>query len=201
MSPILEPLALMVDALSQDWQGRSMYMFHGSDPNSPLVAITTVVSTPVSTLCGPSSVLSIPPRSVVTTWTEVHLGLKVVPSARMEALMQHYKAAGFSEEVPSLVAAPRRPSSNRMYDRWLRFTHWAAGQGFDPLSPTAAQIATFLYSFFDTRGLSPQTIKGYRTCLASVLNRTGKAKVVQHKTVSDMISSMELQRPRVMPIL
>ena len=69
-------------------------------------------------------------------------------------------------------------STNRMYDdRWLRFTRWAAGQGFEPLNPSAAQIASILYSLFDT-GLSPQTIKGYRTCLGSVLNRTGKAKVV-----------------------
>ena len=43
-------------------------------------------------------------------------------------------------------------------------------------------------------------MKGYRTCLGSVLNRTGKAKVVMHQTVSDMIVSMELQRPRVMPV-
>ena len=84
-----------------------------------------------------------------------------------------------------------------MYDQWLRFTGWAVGQGFDPLSPTAAQIASFLYSLFDTHGLSPQTVKGYRTCLGSVLNRTGKAKVVLLKTVSDMIASMELQRPRI----
>ena len=74
-------------------------------------------------------------------------------------------------------------------------------EGFDPLSPTAAQIATFLYSLFNTQGLSPQTAKGYNTCLGSVLNRTGKAKVVQHKTISDMIASMELQRPRVTPVL
>ena len=74
-------------------------------------------------------------------------------------------------------------------------------EGFDPLNPTAAQIATFLYSLFDTQGLSPQTVKGYRTCLGSVLNWTGKAKVVQHKTISDMIASMELQRPRVTPVL
>ena len=59
----------------------------------------------------------------------------------------------------------------------------------------------FLYSLFDTHGLSPQTIKGYRTCLGSVLNRTGKAKVVLHKTISDMITSMELQRPRITPVL
>ena len=47
----------------------------------------------------------------------------------------------------------------------------------------------------------PQTVKGYRTCLGSVLNRTGKAKVVMHQTNSDMIAYMELQRPRVMPVL
>ena len=74
-------------------------------------------------------------------------------------------------------------------------------QGFDPLSPTAAQIASFLYTLFDTHGLSPQTIKGYRTCLGSVLNRTGKDKVVLHKTISDMIASMKLQRPRITPLL
>ena len=44
-------------------------------------------------------------------------------------------------------------------------------------------------------------MKGYRTCLGSVLNRTGNAKVVMHKTISDMIASMELQRPRVTPVL
>ena len=54
--------------------------------------------------------------------------------------------------------------------RWLRFTHWAAREGFDPLNPSAAQIAVFLYSLFDTLGLWPQTVKGYRTCLGSVPN-------------------------------
>ena len=112
--------------------------------------------------------------------------------------MRHYKAAGFSDEVSWLVAAPKRPSTNRMYDdRWLRFAPWAAGQGFGPLYPIAAQIASFLFTLFNTHGLSPQTVKGYRTCLGSVLNRTVKAKVVMHQTISDMIVSMELQRPRV----
>ena len=113
--------------------------------------------------------------------------------------MRHYKAAGFLDEVSRLAAAPRRPSTNRMYDdRWPRFARWAAGQGFDPLDTTTSQIASFLFTLFDTHGLSPQTVKGYRTCLGSVLNRTGKAKVVQHKTIS---ASTELQRPRVMPVL
>ena len=41
---------------------------------------------------------------------------------------------------------PRRPSTNRVNnDRWLCFAYWAAAQGIDPLDPTAAQIAAFLY--------------------------------------------------------
>ena len=191
ISPIPEPRALAADALSQDWEGRSMYMFPPfplltkviysettvdtggrSNTDSPLVAKTGMVSTPTLSLCGPATVLSLPPRSPVTTGSEIHLGWKVLPSAHMEGLVRHYKAAGFSDEVSRLAAAPRRPSTNRtcMYDdRWLCFTRWAAGQGFDPLNPSAAQISSFLYSLFDT-GLSPQTIKGYRTCLGSVLS-------------------------------
>ena len=197
MSPIPEPLALAVDALSQDWQGRSVYVSsipsahqsHSEAPvhpggrgnsHSPLVAESVVVSTPTSSLCGTPPGLSLPSRSSVPAVSEVHLGQKVVPSARMEALMRHYKAAGFSDEVSRLAAATRRPSTNRMYDdRWLRFARWAAGQGFDPHDSRAAQIASFLFTLFDTHGLSPQTVKGYRTCLGSVLNRTGKAKVVR----------------------
>ena len=109
---------------------------------------------------------------------------------------------GFSDEVSRLAAAPRRPSTNRMYDdRWCRFTRWAAGQGVDPLNPIAAQVASFLFDLFDTHGLSPRTIKGYRTCIGSVLNRTGKTRVVLHRTISDMIASMELQRPRATLVL
>ena len=126
------------------------------DTHCPLVAVTTVVSTPATIECGsPATILSVPQRPFVTTG--LYLKRQVIPSARMEALMQHYKAAGFSREVSKFVAAPtcRRPSTNRMYDdRWLRFTTWATGRGFD------------------------QTIKGYRSCLASVLSHTGRAAEV-----------------------
>ena len=49
--------------------------------------------------------------------------------------------------------------------------------------------------------LRRQTIKGYRSRSASVLGRTGNAATVQAKTKSDMITSMELQRPRMTPVL
>ena len=74
------------------------------------------------------------------------------------------------------------------------FANWATGHGFDPLRPTAAQKSTFLYELFDTHILSHLTIKGYRSCLASVLSRTGMAAAVQAKTISDMIMSMDYVR-------
>ena len=193
-----------VPTVSLSQQSHSETMCHpGDNSKSPMVAISTVIPTPDLTVCvcGPPSRHSIPVRSTLTTG--VHLGWQVVPSARIEALMQHYQPAGFSEAVSRLAAAPRKPSTNHMYnDRWLRFAYWAVGQGIDSLGPTAAQIATFLYSLFNTHGQSPQTSKGYRTCLASVLNRMGKATVIQDRIISDnMISSMELQRSRIMPVL
>ena len=96
--------------------------------------------------------------------------------------MQHYQAAGFSRKVSRPAAAPRRPSTNKMYDNRLCFANWATGQGFDPLGLTAAQISAFLYDLFDTHGLSPQTIKEYRSCLASVPSHTGRMAAVQSKT-------------------
>ena len=105
---------------------------------------------------------------------------------------------GRSLSLPQLLHVGDPP---QMYDsRWLRFTNWATGRGFDPLGPTAAQIGAFLYEL-DTHVVSLQTIKGYRSCLASVLSHTGRAAEVQAKTISDMIMSMELQRPRLTPVL
>ena len=54
----------------------------------------------------------------------------------------------------------------------------AVGHRIDLLGPIAAQITAFLYYLFDTLGLPPQTIQGYRSCLASVLSCTGTAAVV-----------------------
>ena len=169
-----------VSAFSPAQQGRAETAVHSGgrgDSRSPLVAVSTMVSTPNTSLCGKPVDSPIPSRSSVPAGPEVHLRRKVIPSARMEAFMRHYKATGFSDEVSRLAAAPRRPSTNRMYDdRWGRFTRWAAGQGVDPLNPTAAQVASFLFDLFDKHGLSPQTVKGYRTCIGlflTVLARPG----------------------------
>ena len=69
----------------------------------PLVAISAVVSTCSTVVCGSVSVSLKPSRSVVSS--RLHLGWEVEPSASMVVLMQHLQAAGFSDEVFGLAAA------------------------------------------------------------------------------------------------
>ena len=62
------------------------------------------------------------------------------------------------------------------------------------ISCTAAQIATLLYYFFDTHRPVASNCQRLQVLLSM-------AAVVQAKTISDMIASMKLQRPRVIPFL
>ena len=177
MFSVPESRALALDALSQPlFQNVSSF---------PTVCGSTLVS----------PILSCP------TFTRERK-TEIVSSACMEALMQHFQAAGFLEKVFRLAAVSRRSSTNRMYyDRWLRFVGWAAEQGTDLFGPKATQIASFLFSVFKTHSLAPQTVKGYRSCPALVLGRTGKAKLVHGGIISDMKTLMELDRPRSSPVL
>ena len=127
MSHISEPRALAIDALSQDWQGRSMLMF----PPFPLLS---------------------------------------------KVIQKHWK----TQEGELILIAP-------LGRRTKNLSAWSH----------SCSNSTFLYYIFDIPGLSPQSIKGYRSCLASVLSHTGMAAAVQAKMMSDMITSMELQRPRI----
>ena len=133
------------------------------------------------------------------------LSQQIVPSTHMEVLVSTSKQQDFHkwfqgsyqplEEPQQIVAAPRRATTNHMYNESC---HWASEQGIDLLGPPAAQIATFLLSLFDTFGLLPQ---GYRSCLTSILSHTLRAAVVQDRIIFGMMSSLESQRPRLMPIL
>ena len=100
----------------------------GGDPCSPLVAVSVVVFTSTTSLCGTPSSSPLPSGSSVPAGPEVHLRRKVVPSARMEALMRHYKAAGFSDEV-SMPAMSARPAGPMGYLGPLIFRDYGIADG------------------------------------------------------------------------
>ena len=121
MSSVPEPGALAIDALSQDWQGGGgrCACFHHfpcsiNQLNKVIQKLMTTrtgeviliapwwLSQPcfpnLLRLCGSPTILSVPQRPVVTTG--LYLEQQVVPSARMEAFMQH-TGKGFDQLGPT----------------------------------------------------------------------------------------------------
>ena len=98
-----------------------------SDTNSTLVTITTVVSTSTMSVCGPPSHHSVPPGPTVTTG--VCLRRQVIPSARIEALMQQV----FQRRSIDSLRLPGDPLQTgcMMTGCFALLT----GQGIDPLGP------------------------------------------------------------------
>jgi hypothetical protein len=115
----------------------------------------------------------------------------------MEVVAKHLQATGFSEEVAAIAAAPRRASTNRLYDgRWRIFTSWAEDNGINPFNPTAPQLARFLHYLCTVKELDPQTVKGYRTTLASVLIPLGVSDAINSPVLSQLLKGLEIAKPR-----
>ena len=61
-----------------------------------------------------------------------------------------------------------------MYEsKWKIFTNWASERQLDPFSPSVPQIAEFMIYLFETRALTPRSIRGYASALLSVLKPMG----------------------------
>ena len=87
----------------------------------------------------------------------------------------------------SLGAAPRKHSTNHMYDdRLLLFSAWASEQGIDPHSQSSS-----LFPILPLADPRPQMHNGYWSCLASVLSCSGKGQVVHDRIILGMISFMK----------
>ena len=71
----------------------------------------------------------------------------------------------------------------------------------DPVTASVTDIADFFVQLFE-EGLTPATIKGYRTSISSVLSKLGRRNVISDTSLSDMLSSMAINRPaktRIVP--
>ena len=171
------------------------------DTNRPTLASSAMVST----ASGPPLRLA---TSTTTTTRLVVAGQysklgRTVPSARMATVTAHLRErAGFSEKAATFIAAPTRASTARAYDgRWARWADWAEGRGLDPVTASVTDIADFFVQLFE-EGLTPATIKGYRTSISSVLSKLGRRNVISDTSLSDMLSSMAINRPaktRIVP--
>ena len=155
MSPIPEPRALAVDALSQDWQGRPMYMF------PPFALLSKVIQKLRSTqeaeviliapwwpkqlfphllsLCVDHPLFFPYRRDLLSQQDQRYVSDR--KSYRLHAWRLSCDTTKQQAFQPRSLGLPQHlhvgdPQPITWHDyRWLHFTRWAAGQGFDPLVP------------------------------------------------------------------
>ena len=70
----------------------------------------------------------------------------------------------------------------------------------DPVTAPVTAIADFFVELFK-EGLTPATIKGYRTSLTSVLSKLGRGDIISDKSLGDLITAMSIKKPKTARVL
>lgn len=171
---------------------------HQDDSNRSLLAIEGMVprSSPP-----PRRFSEDPPveeRSTQTTpLPEVPPELVRSTACRLQTVERLLRKRGFSKEVASAIARPRRKSSDAVYQaRWNQFRTWCNRHGVSSSKTSLNQIAKFLLSLFKEKGLSLSTIKGYRSMLASVFKHRG-LDISNNQDLTDLLKSFNTSKTKV----
>ena len=119
---------------------------------------------------------------------------------RLAVIREFLREKRFSTQATAFIAKSRRASTSAVYDaKWTVYVRWCESREIDPLSPSIPQLADFLVFLFADKKLSPSTIKGYRSMLSHTLHHSGNTRRIRigtDSTLSDLIRSFELERPR-----
>lgn len=168
----------------------------GSD--SANVARSTVVSRNVKGAEGtPNSVAKTTRSSKTTTLLSFPSKSGATESARMDAVKSAVREKGFSVEVSRQLDKSVTKSSAKVYDsRWKLFIKWCGEHKIDHTKISLPQVAEFFLYLFK-EGKAVQTIKGYRSAIASVLKLTTGVDISTDEVIGRLISSFEHQRPQL----
>ncbi len=118
-------------------------------------------------------------------------------STRLQTIFQSATDQGFSQEVSRRIATGQhRGSTQNIYcSRWRAFDSWCSERDYDPRTASVAQLADFLLHLFDSKGLSPSAIAGYRSAINSVWRVIGRSSTESFH-LTQLIKSFKADRPR-----
>ena len=215
VSPIPDPKAWSVDALTLSWEDLDMYLFppsvsdgeggqravrslvSQSNPDCPGMAQHALVLGPSGTICEGSSLSSTPPRSSDPTFQQgTSQGSEKPKSPCLAPRAQTIKEQGFSSPVASRIEAPQRRSTRTVYEaKWAVFVRWCETSQVDFRNPSIKQIADFLLHLFQEKNLQPSTIDGYRSAIADKLGNTS-VNVGKDENLTRLLDSFHRDRPK-----
>ena len=208
VSPVPDPSAWAVDALTVSWEKLDMYVF------PPVSLLGKVVSKLSDHLY--KRVILIAPGwpNMPWFWDLVELSSQIplcLPShpdlvtqpfnkARHRNLtnlnLHAIKEQGFSSPVASRIEAPQRSSTRTVYEaKWAIFVRWCESSQVDFRSPSVKQIADFLLHLFQEKNLQPSTIDGYRSAIADKLGNSS-LNVSKDENLTRLLDSFHRDRPK-----
>jgi len=100
-----------------------------------------------------------------------------------------------------LASVPLRDSSSRLYDlHWKLFVDWIVSKDIPVDNISFHHLAEYLTHLFH-QGKQVNTIKVHRASITSVLKLKCPPSTLQEETLTNLIKSMSIQRPRTQHIL
>ena len=214
VSPVPDPQAWAVDALSLSWEDLDPYAFPPAAilgkvveklqdypcnriiliapgwPNMPwfwdLVAMSSQI--PLCAQHTQSSVSAIQPGPSQEPVESEPTCLAPRASAIKEQV--------FSEAVAARIEAPQRRSTRSVYEaKWTIFTKWCLSNQVDFRAPPLKAIADFLLHLFQDKKLQPGTIDGYRSAIADKLGNS-TINVSKDENLTRLLDSFHRDRPK-----
>jgi len=94
--------------------------------------------------------------------------------------------------------APQSHSTVSLYQgKWKVFCAWCSDKGKDPWQVRTHHVAQFFLFLFNIKKLSPGTIAGYRTAIASALKHSRRTDFANDPELSALLRSFRRDRPSV----
>ena len=212
VSPVPDPQAWAVDALSLWWEGLDPYAF------PPAAILGKFVEKLQDYPCNRIILIAPGWPNMPWFWDLVEMSsqiplclpnipnLAIQPGPRQEPVKSEstclaprataIKEQGFSEAVAAQIEAPQRRSTRSVYEaKWTIFTKWCLSNQVDFRAPPLKAIADFLLYLFQDRKLQPGTIDGYRSAIADKLGNV-PINVSKDENLTHLLDSFHRDRPK-----
>ena len=214
VSPVPDPLATAVDALSLPWEDLDAYAF------PPAAILGKVVEKLQDSPCkriihcsgvaqhalvwGSSGHVQPDPTESAQSTQPVDTALQSdspqksdkPKSPCMAPRATAIKEQGFSKAVAARIEAPQRGSTRSVYEaKWTLFTKWCITNQVDFRAPPVKSVADFLLYLFEDRKLQPSTIDGYRSAIADKLGNS-PFNISKDENLTRLLDSFHGDRPK-----
>ena len=213
MSPVPDPQAWAVDALSLSCEGLDPYAF------PPVAILGKVVEKLQDYPCNRIILIAPGWPNMPWFWDLVAMSCPTVSAQHTQPIVSTIqpgppqepgksessclaprasaiKEQGFSEAVAARIEAPQRGSTRSVYEaKWTIFTQWCLSNQVDFMAPPLKAIADFLLHLFQDKKLQPGTIDGYRSAIADKLGNS-TINVSKDENLTRLLDSFHRDRTK-----